>query len=149
MINNLMNELFFELNHLVNDLSEIDELLAGIEYGNEVQIEKKFFDLFKKYKCNPEIIGRFLTYLQINNSKSIEDYNLSDMKILFDKSCKVYNDMFGLNVEKYFYYKNILDEEKVAINELILLVNSFNNSEYGKVLELKFIDNKRRADEFQ
>lgn len=134
---NFINNISTELDNFANELSEVDFLLSEIESGNEVQIESKFFSLFKKYKCNPAILNRFLTYLQINNSSGVEKYSSSDIKQLFDKSCTIYTDIISLHLERYFYYYNILDEENTANNELRSFIRDFNISDDAKTLNIK------------
>jgi hypothetical protein len=136
-MNKAINHIISELDNLVADIAEVDLLLSKIEEGNEIQIEANFLKLFQKYKCNPIVLCRFLTYLQINNSVSIDKYETSDIKLLFDKSCKIYNDMIELNLEKYFFYFNILDEENLALKELNSFVMNFNDSNEGKILKLE------------
>jgi hypothetical protein len=142
-MDNFIVNISIELDNLENELSEVDLLMSEIESGNEAQIEAKFFSLFERYKCNPAILTRFLTYLQINNSPSIEKYNSFDIKKLFDKSCEIYTDVISLQLEKYFYYYNILDEEKAANNELRAFIRDFNTSDDSKKLNLRLATDEK------
>ena len=138
---NTVNTIINELGILSADIAEIDLLLSRIEEGNEAQIEAKFAELFRSYKCNPLMLHRFLIYLQINNSISIKKYDLSDVKLLFDESCKVYTDAIELNLERYYFYFKILDKESLALNELNLFINNVTKMDKERILKVELNPN--------
>lgn len=135
-MNSLIKIVSEEMSQLNTDILNLDLLLSNIESNNNLEIESLFLKLFSKYKCNSIIISRFILYLQLNNSESVNNYDLEDIKNLLDNSSALFPNDLDLNIERFFLYFNVLNEEEVAINNIqnfIINCNKMTNSEVVKL----------------
>lgn len=113
----LIGVLSNQMKELQADLSGLKKLFVPLNERNDKMILGEIEKLVNKYPSNPLVILEVILFLLLcNDDYLVDQYEFSDIKDLLGQSCKLFDKDVDLNVEFFFFMKNIEnDDEKAAL----------------------------------
>lgn len=111
----LISVLSNQMRGLQDDLSELKKLFVPLNERNDKMILVEIEKLINKYPSNPLVILEVVLFLLLcNDDDLINQYEFSDIKNLLIQSCKLFEKDIDLNIENFFFIKNIEDDDEKA-----------------------------------
>jgi hypothetical protein len=112
----MINVLSDQMKELQNDLNEIKKLFVPLNERKDKIILDEIEKLANKYPAHPMVVLDMILFLLLcNDDDLVNQYELSDIKNLLLQSCKLFENDIDLNIENYFFIKNIENDDEKAL----------------------------------
>jgi hypothetical protein len=112
----MINVLSNQMKEFEYDLNELQKLFVPLNERNDKIILDELEKLVNKYPSHPRVVLEMVLFLLLcNDDNLVNQYEFSDIKGLLLQSCKLFGKDIDLNIEYFFFIKNIENDDEAAI----------------------------------
>jgi hypothetical protein len=112
----IINVLSDQMKEFEYDLNDLQKLFIPLNERNDKIILDKLVKLTNKYPSHPRVVLEMVLFLLLcNDDNLVNQYEFSDVKDLLLQSCKLFEKDIDLNIEYFFFIKNIENDDEKAI----------------------------------